>query len=416
MKLRDLLGEMVLQGASDLHIKAGSPPGLRVHGELQPIENYDPLSGADTCKLVGELLEDEEFRKQYEENRDLDFSRHLEGIARFRVNVFFQRGTPAAVLRLIPIEVPEMESMGYPPVVKALCQKPRGLCLVTGPTGSGKSTTLAAMIDYINRHDHGHILTLEDPIEFVHQDKNCFVNQREIGSDSLSFNNALRAALREDPDFILVGEMRDLETISLAITAAETGHLVFGTLHTTSAIQTVDRIIDVFPHEAQQQVRTQLSATLQGVISQTLLPKVGGGRVCAQEIMIGTSAVRNCVREGKTPQLINVLQTGLQYGMQTLESSLADLIIAGVVTPDAAIAKANDPQMLKNILGKSGHAVRLTDDSLIPQARAAQTTEGAPTEPPPTAGPAPDEGEEAPPEKEPNSYDEFEQFRKKMKQ
>ncbi|MCH2376675.1 MAG: PilT/PilU family type 4a pilus ATPase, partial [Planctomycetes bacterium] len=267
MTLRDLLNEMVLQGASDLHIKAGSPPGLRVHGDLKAISPADPLSAEDCQRLVDELLEDPEMSTRYLENRDLDFSRHLEGIARFRVNLFFQRGSPAAVLRMIPIDVPDLEALNYPPVVKALCNKPRGLCLVTGPTGSGKSTTLAAMIDYINRKEHGHILTLEDPIEFIHQDKSCFVNQREIGADSRSFNNALRAALREDPDIILVGEMRDLETISLAITAAETGHLVFGTLHTTSAIQTVDRVIDVFPHEAQQQVRTQLSVTLQGVIS-----------------------------------------------------------------------------------------------------------------------------------------------------
>jgi twitching motility protein PilT len=266
------------------------------------------------------------------------------------------------------------------------------------------------MIDYINRNEHGHILTLEDPIEFLHQDKNCYGNQREIGADSRSFTNSLRAALREDPDIILVGEMRDLETISVAITAAETGHLVFGTLHTTSAIQTVDRVIDVFPHEAQQQVRTQLSATLQGVISQTLIEKVGGGRVCAQEIMIGTDAVRNCVREGKTPQLINVLQTGAQYGMQTLEAGLTELVLQGVITAESAIGKANSPASLQNILEKAGHKVTIPKEDRLPPSAIAQSAAGPR---PPGAAAAAAERPKA--MAQANPYDDFEQFRKNKK-
>jgi twitching motility protein PilT len=367
MRIRDLLNEMIAHDASDLHIKVGSPPGIRVHGELLPIEGIPPLTAEQTHVLVSELL-DEELEKRFEEKRELDFSRQLEGLARFRVNVFHPRGTRAAVMRAIPIEVPLLESMGFPDVLKTLARKPRGLVLVTGPTGSGKSTTLAAMIDYINRHDHSHILTLEDPIEFIHRDKRCYVNQREIGSDSPNFLAALRSALREDPDIILVGEMRDLETISLAITAAETGHLVFGTLHTTSAIQTVDRIIDVFPHEAQAQVRTQLSVTLQGVISQTLLPKIGGGRACAQEIMTGTDAVRACIREGKTPQLLNVLQTGNKYGMQTLESALIKLVTDGKVLPEDAIGMANSPDQVRAAFSRSGRAPATAGASMPPPA------------------------------------------------
>jgi twitching motility protein PilT len=360
MNMRQLLEAMVTRGASDLHIKAGSAPGLRVQGELKPIESLDALT-PETCRsLIYELLREDQIQT-YERDRDLDFSKGIEGLARFRINLFHQRGTCGAVLRLIPIQVPRLEDMGYPEIVRQLCGKPRGLILVTGPTGSGKSTTLAAMIDYINRTESSHILTLEDPIEFIHTDKRCFVNQREIGSDSKSFSAALRAALREDPDVILVGELRDLETIGLAITAAETGHVVFGTLHTTSAMQTIDRIIDVFPHEAQQQVRTQLSVTLQGVISQTLLPQIGGGRCCVQEIMVGTDAVRSLVREGKTPQLINILQTSGSSGMQTLEASLAKCVLERKATPEDAVAKANNPQALTQVLEKAGFKVRPPD-------------------------------------------------------
>ncbi|MSR46877.1 MAG: type IV pilus twitching motility protein PilT [Planctomycetes bacterium] len=343
MSIRTLLDLMVQKEASDLHLKVGSPPGLRIHGDLKPIPGEPVLTANMTRAYCDELLTTEAQRATYEKNFDVDFSYGVAGLARFRVNLFRQRENCGAVLRKIPFQVPPLESMNFGPVIKELCAKPRGLVLVTGPTGSGKSTTLAAMIDYINATEHGHILTLEDPIEFVHQDKKCFVNQREIGTDSKSFGNALRSALREDPDVILVGEMRDLETISLAVTAAETGHLVFGTLHTTSAVQTVDRIIDVFPHDAQQQIRMQLSVVLQGVISQTLLPKQGGGRCCAQEIMIGTDAVRSLIREGKTQQLFNVLQTGQQFGMQTLEAHLVKLVQQGLITAADAVSRSNSP-------------------------------------------------------------------------
>jgi len=373
VKLTDLLHEMVAREASDLHIKAGSPPGLRIQGKLQPIAGWAPLSAKDCHALVDELLPDE-CREDYEKSRQADFSKGIDGVARFRVNVFHQRGSRAAVLRRVPLKAPMLEEMGYPPAVEELCRKPRGLVLVTGPTGSGKSTTLAAMIHYINRMEPGHILTLEDPIEFLHTDVKCYVNQREIGSDSPSFKDALRAALREDPDYILVGELRDLETISLAVTAAETGHMVFGTLHTSSAPQTIDRVIDVFAHEAQQQIRTQLSLTLQGVISQTLVPRVGGGRVCAQEIMVATDAVRSCIRDGKSSHLGNFLQTGARYGMQTLESCLAKLVIQGLVAPEQAISKANHPALLEKELERAGLP--------LPQLFA------HPPEPPPETSPA----------------------------
>ncbi len=352
MLIRTLLELMVKKEASDLHLKVGSPPGLRIHGELIPIDGMPPLTPQSVRDYCEELLATDGQRETYEKNLEIDFSYAVEGLSRFRVNLFHQRGACGAVLRKIPFDIPPLDSMGFPNVVRELCSKPRGLVLVTGPTGSGKSTTLAAMIDHINRTEHGHILTLEDPIEFVHEDKRCFINQREMGVDSKSFSNALRSALREDPDVILVGEMRDLETIALAITAAETGHLVFGTLHTTSAIQTIDRIIDVFPHDAQQQIRMQLSVVIQGVISQTLLPKQGGGRCCAQEIMIGTDAVRSLIREGKTQQLSNVLQTGTQFGMQTLETHLVKLVMSGLITADDACAKANSPQSVLAMLNR----------------------------------------------------------------
>ena len=352
MSIRTLLELMVKKEASDLHLKVGSPPGLRIHGELIPIDGMPPLTPRTAQDYCEELLGADGQRETYEKNLEIDFSYAVEGLSRFRVNLFHQRGACGAVLRKIPFDIPPLDSMGFPHAVRELCAKPRGLVLVTGPTGSGKSTTLAAMIDHINRTEHGHILTLEDPIEFVHEDKKCFINQREIGVDSKCFGNALRSALREDPDVILVGEMRDLETIALAVTAAETGHLVFGTLHTTSAIQTVDRIIDVFPHDAQQQIRMQLSVVLQGVISQTLLPKSGGGRCCAQEIMVGTDTVRSLIREGKTQQLSNVLQTGTQFGMQTLEMHLVKLVQQGLITVDDACSKANSPQSVLAMLNR----------------------------------------------------------------
>ena len=350
-----------------------------MHGKLRPVEGWDRLDSASCRALIYDLLEQDQI-EVFERDRDLDLSVSIAGLSRFRVNVFHQRGTCGAVLRKIPLDVPNLEKMNYPQIVRDLCERGHGLTLVTGPTGSGKSTTLAAMVDYINRTKYGHILTLEDPIEFVHNDKKCFVNQREIGGDTRSFSTALRAALREDPDYILVGEMRDQETISLAITAAETGHMVFGTLHTTSAIQTVDRMIDVFPHESQAQVRTQLSITLQAVISQKLLPKIGGGRACAQEVMLGTDAVRSCIREGKTPQLINMLQTGQNVGMQTLEMHLADLVKDKQVTLDDAMSKSNYPSLLRQRLESDGVDLEAANDPSPPEPQPGRTPQ--PAEPP----------------------------------
>jgi twitching motility protein PilT len=365
--IRPLLEMVVARDASDLHLKVGNRPGLRVNGVLAAIDGQPPLNTETMNDLVNELLTTPEQHAHYAKNLEIDFSYGVDGLARFRVNLFHQRGKPGGALRRIPFNIPPLESLGFPPAVNDLCHKPRGLVLVTGPTGSGKSTTLASMIDHINRTECGHILTLEDPIEFLHQDKSCYLNQREIGTDTRSFAAALRAALREDPNVILVGEMRDLETIGLAITAAETGHLVFGTLHTTGAVQTVDRMVDVFPHEAQQQVRMQLSVTLQGVISQTLMPKVGGGRICAQEIMVGTDAVRSLIREGKTAQLGNVLQTGTQFGMQTLEAHLAKLCSQGLITADDALSKANNPQSVLSLMGRGPLAPATPATPVSPQ-------------------------------------------------
>jgi twitching motility protein PilT len=309
MHANDLLQAMVNFGASDLHLKAGSAPGFRIDGNVIPDERFGVLDAAKTAAFARELMSAEQWER-FEREKDLDLSYALPNVARFRVNALHQRNTVALVIRQIPDKVPKAENLNLPKACLELASRARGLVLVTGPTGSGKSTTLAALIDYINEHEDGHILTMEDPLEFIHKDKRCFVTQRQIGNDSPTFREALRRSLRQDPDVILIGEMRDLETISLAITAAETGHLVFGTLHTTTAISTVDRVIDVFPPEAQQQVRVQLSATLQGVVSQTLLPKVGGGRVAAYEILIATDGVRALIREGKTTQLLNLIQTG----------------------------------------------------------------------------------------------------------
>jgi twitching motility protein PilT len=299
----------------------------------------------------------EEQIAEFEKSGDLDCAYSIPGLARFRVNVMKQRGSVSMVLRKIPVTIPDIESLGLPAICKDLAMKPRGLVLVTGPTGSGKSTTLAAMIDYRNKNDRGHILTMEDPVEFVHVDKQSYVNQREIGSDTKDFASALRRALRQDPDVILVGEMRDLETISLGITAAETGHLVFGTLHTTGAAQTVDRIIDVFPPEQQEQVRVQLASALQGVVSQVLLPKIGGGRVAAHEIMIAVDAIRACIREGKVSQMALQMQTGSKLGMIQLDNALGKLVADGVVELKEALAKANSADMVKRFAGPKAGAV-----------------------------------------------------------
>ncbi len=345
----DLLRRMVRDGASDLHVKAGSAPGLRIDGQVQAQTELGPLTPEVTARLARELMSDEQWERFLRE-KDIDFSYALPGCARFRVNALHQRNAVGVVIRQIPDEIPDHKTLQLPQITLDLASKPRGLVLVTGPTGSGKSTTLAAMIDYVNQTESGHILTMEDPLEFVHQDKKCFVTQRQIGQDCATFREGLRRALRQDPDVILIGEMRDLETISMAISAAETGHLVFGTLHTTSAISTVDRIIDVFPTDAQQQVRVQMASTLQGVISQTLVPKIGGGRVAAREILVGTDAVRSLIREGKSAQLLNLIQTGKQFGMTTLEDELLRAYAEGLIEADAAVAKANRPDDVRRRL------------------------------------------------------------------
>jgi twitching motility protein PilT len=324
MTMDELLQEAEAKGASDLHLSTGEPPALRVHGDLVRTDR-GRLDAAGVMALVETIMTDVQ-KAHFKENLECDFAAELEGIGRYRVNCFQHNRGPGAVLRSIPTKIPTMEQLGLPPVFKELCQKERGLVLVTGPTGSGKSTTLAAMVREINETWDAHILTVEDPIEFVHEPIRCVVNQREVGPHTKSFTNALKSALREDPDVILVGEMRDLETISLAITAAETGHLVFGTLHTSSAPKTVDRIIDAFPGDQQSQIRSMLSESLEAVIAQTLLKKVGGGRIAAQEILIGVPAVRNLIREQKLHQIPGMMQTGKAVGMCTLDMALQELV------------------------------------------------------------------------------------------
>jgi twitching motility protein PilT len=349
-----LLERMVARNASDLHVTVGTPPAMRVHGVLERYQDVPDLSPEDTHQMLYRVLSTEQ-QKLLEINRQIDFAHSIPGLARFRVNVFFQRGTLGAAFRLIPADIKTLEELGIPTALHALTEKPRGLVLITGPTGSGKSTTLAALIDEINRKRSEHILTIEDPVEFVHRHKRCIVNQREIGPDASSFAEALRAALREDPDVILLGEMRDLETISTAITAAETGHLVFATLHTQSAPSTVDRIIDAFPAAQQEQVRVQLAATLQGICTQTLLPTPGGtGRVPALEILFPDDAVRNLIRQGKVEQVYSVMQTGTSKGMQTMEQSLADLVLRKVIALDDALSRSSRAEQLLGLLERAG--------------------------------------------------------------
>jgi twitching motility protein PilT len=342
MDITELLAFSAKQGASDLHLSAGLPPMIRVDGDVRRI-NLPPLEHTEVHSLIYEIMNDKQ-RKDYEEFLETDFSFEVPGVSRFRVNAFSQNRGAGAVFRTVPSKVLTMEDLDTPGVFKEVSMMPRGLVLVTGPTGSGKSTTLAAMIDFINDNRYDHILTIEDPIEFVHESKKCLVNQREVHRDTHGFNEALRSALREDPDIILVGEMRDLETIRLALTAAETGHLVFGTLHTTSAAKTIDRIIDVFPADDKDMVRSMLSESLQAVISQTLMKRSSGGRVAAHEIMICTPAIRNLIREDKVAQMYSAIQTGSAVGMQTLDQCLHELVQKRTVTREVAREKAKLPE------------------------------------------------------------------------
>ncbi|MGE0591533.1 MAG: type IV pilus twitching motility protein PilT [Vicinamibacterales bacterium] len=351
MTLPELLKKTVELDGSDLHLTTNSPPQVRVHGHLVRLE-AELLAPADTKQLAYSVLTDSQ-KKRFEETQELDFSFGIKGLARFRCNMFNQRGSVGAVYRLIPDKVRSFQELGLPPVLAKLAERPRGLVLVTGPTGSGKSTTLAAMIDKINTERSDHILTIEDPIEYIHPHKGCIVNQREVHSDTHSFTNALRAALREDPDIVLIGEMRDLETVESALRIAETGHLTFGTLHTNSAAQTINRIIDIFPAHQQSQIRTQLSLVLEGIVCQALLPKTGGGRVCALEIMVPTPAIRNLIREDKIHQIYSSMQTGQEkVGMQTMNQALATLHMRRQITLDTALNASSNRDELQDLLNR----------------------------------------------------------------
>ncbi len=361
LSIDDLLVEMVQRNASDLHITVGTPPAIRVRGELERLD-MAPLTPEQTQQLLYRVLSTEQ-QKTLEIKRQIDTSHAVPGLARFRVNVYFQRESLGAAFRVIPEELKSLEELRLPPSLADLAMLPRGLVLVTGPTGSGKSTTLAAMIDEVNRKRHDHILTIEDPIEFVHRHKSCIVNQREIGVDAISFAEGLRAALRQDPDVILVGEMRDLETIGTALTAAETGHLVLGTLHTSSAPGTIDRVIDVFPSEQQEQVRIMLAGSLQGVVTQALLKTADGqGRVAALEILLPDDACRNLIRQGKVEQLYSIMQTSTGRGMITMEQSLAQLVLRKVITKDDALEVSSRGDQLEGLLERAGYIEEPKDE------------------------------------------------------
>jgi twitching motility protein PilT len=351
--LPELLRKMTEMGGSDLHLSTNSAPQVRVHGHLSPLPGYASMSPSDTKRLAYSVLTDAQ-KHRFEENLELDFSFGLKGMSRFRANLFNQKGAVGAVFRAIPYEIKTFDALGLPPIVSDLCKKPRGLVLVTGPTGSGKSTTLASMIDKINIDRHDHILTIEDPIEFLHNHKNCIVNQREVAADTHSFAHALRTALRQDPDVVLVGEMRDLETIEMALRIAETGHLTFATLHTNSAYSTINRIIDVFPAEQQAQVRTQLSLVLEGIMCQALLPKASGdGRCMALEILVPNAAIRNLIREDKIHQIYSMMQTGQdKFGMQTFNQSLATLYHKRQVTLEVAMQRSSNADELRELIDR----------------------------------------------------------------
>ncbi len=348
--IRELLEEMIRRNASDLHITVGSPPVVRVDGKLQRLP-YEPIS-PDAAKRMAYSIMTERQKQKFEEEWEVDLSFGIEGLARFRVNIFIQRGNIAIAIRLIPMRIRSFEELMLPPVISSFAEFPNGLVLVTGPTGSGKSTTLAAIIDKINRERYEHIITVEDPIEFVHEHKNCIVNQREVGADTISFARALKYALREDPDVVLIGEMRDLETVESALIIYEKGHLAFGTLHTNSCAETINRIIDIFPTNQQQQVRVQLSFVLRAVVTQALLPKIGGGRVPALEIMVVTPAIRALIREDKIHQIYSAIQAGGKYGMQTMNMSLADLYLRRMITVEEAVSRSPDPQELNDIIAR----------------------------------------------------------------
>ena len=352
LSIDTLLEQMVAHNASDLHLTVGSHPALRVRGQLERLEGFPVLRADDTRQLLYRIISSEQ-QKRLELDRQLDLSYSIPGLARFRVNIYSQRESLAGAFRLIPADLKSLEELGLPPSLYELCNKPRGLVLVTGPTGSGKSTTLASLIDEINRTKAEHIITIEDPIEFLHRHKRCIVNQRELGPDATTFADALRGALRQDPDVILLGEMRDLETISTALTAAETGHLVFATLHTQDAASTVDRVIDVFPAAQQGQIRTQLAGTLEGIVAQTLLPTADGqGRVSAIEVLFPDDAVRNLIRQAKAEQIYSIMQTGGKKGMQTMEQALAELVLRGVVTEEVALQRSAKTEQLMGLLGR----------------------------------------------------------------
>jgi twitching motility protein PilT len=355
--LNDLLKRMVDTGGSDLHITTNSPPRIRLHGELKPLEGVPPLGPADTKQLAYSILTDGQ-KHRFEENLELDFSFGIKNMARFRGNLFNQRGAVAGVFRMIPFEIKTFEQLQLPPLLASLCEKPRGLVLVTGPTGSGKSTTLATMLDLINQARHEHMLTIEDPIEFIHSHKKCLVNQREVHSDTHSFANALRAALREDPDIVLIGEMRDLETIESALRIAETGHLTFATLHTNSASSTINRIIDVFPAHQQAQIRAQLSMVLEGILCQALLPRADGkGRILAAEILIPNPAIRNLIREDKVHQIYSAMQLGQEkFGMQTFNQALYSLYAQRLITQETALSRSSNVDELKDMIDRGSAA------------------------------------------------------------